>query len=168
MAARKKGLSQAQIAKFVGNALGRSYSDTAVQKWAQAGAPYVSGPGSIKDLVEWVRTRKEEPGKTQLTPKEAAELRDKLASAKIKELKLARMEGTLGYWDDMRRAVAKHITDSRQLLNTLPEALAMLIPDLELREIVREESERIVDDACRTLSKSRQALEELAKQEHDE
>lgn len=158
MAARKKQWSQARIAKHVGAALGRSYSESAVGKWKNAQAPFVGAAGTIEQLVEWVRANGES-ARPQMTPKEAAELRDKIASAKMKELKLAILEGKLVDRDQIRRAVAKHITQARTLLETLHVAVALLIPDEKLREIVRKEVKETIESALRNLAKSKEAIE---------
>jgi len=74
--------------------------------------------------------------------------------AERERLFLKRDLGELVSREQVNRDWSKHINDTRLLIETLPEMLALLIPDDNLRPIIKAEAQRIVSDALRTLSGS--------------
>lgn len=89
----------------------------------------------------------------------AAELQHKLAQTERSRLKIAKEKGLLVERDAVERSWSRHIHDARTLLETIPETLALLIADdpdpdtlAGLRELVRSESRRIVNESLRILA----------------
>lgn len=84
--------------------------------------------------------------------RDAADVKYKLARLRRVELEISETEGKLIDRETVYRSWAKFCTDARVLLETLPDHLALLVAETDLRDAVRSEAKRIIRDALRSLA----------------
>ena len=157
---RKNANGTPDVGHLTGAALSRMLGvhKTTVSKWSQAGCPRnTDGSYSLAQVFQWNIDRAS-ANKTVDSDTELARWR--AARADREELLVGQLRGTLCDRDSVTRVISRHINDAKTLFETTPEAIAQLIPEPKLRKIFREESERIIHDATRTLARSLQVLDE--------
>lgn len=172
MTKKKAVRRKRRVVKFH-RGLSRVYnaSDKTVAEWVRSGCPFLSEQPLTFDLDqvdEWLRIRKspkapppeggDRPEVAGAIPSPMAKRRA-TAETKIKErqaemagIELKKAKGELVDREWVYRVWRRHITDARVLFQTIPDAIAMLIPNPELKELVRSEGERIVHDALRAMA----------------
>lgn len=118
-----------------------------LHKWIRRGCPGKTEQGYDVEAISAWRKSNEKP------PRQSCSLDDSIKREKLRLLILKRkaQQGQYLLKDDVFRSWSKFSTDCRVLLETLPEALALLVPEGALRDLVRVESRRITDDALRSL-----------------
>lgn len=80
--------------------------------------------------------------------------------ARAAELKRRGIEGGLVDRDTIYTLMARHINHARVIQETIPESIALLIKDGDVREMVKDEAKRILEDSHRALQRAIEGGEE--------
>lgn len=127
-----------------------------VEKWRAEGMPGTPGKWDVVQIFKWYLTRRRSGGNGSLSDElKEAEIRLKTAQAESKEMENSVESGELVKRDEVELWAATALIELRETMMSLPEILATSAPP-ELKEFVREESDRHVRD---TLIAARRRLE---------
>lgn len=87
--------------------------------------------------------------------RDAAELRDKVAAANIREIRAREAAGELVPAEAVRRLFVQHVAAARAIFDQVPDRVLAALPQrlkAGVRRRVQTETRRIVDDVCETLA----------------
>lgn len=150
MATSYNKLSIQDLSKAVGRSVRRIYT------WLESGCPRNrDGSFNLAKVLSWaIKHVRPSGGIIPDHIQQRHEYHNRLAKARAQreELFLAEESGELVPRKDVERKWQKQITDARNAFHQIPIELSLLLGDEELRELVANEAQRLVNDALRTLS----------------